>query len=149
MKTWSHDTEINAPIEQIWKLFTGSVEDMKKIMPGLIENKPITETKKGVGSVHRQKYQGDKNVQEYEVETLQYVDNPEHKQLKETFSEPNTFEITTEYELKKIDENKTYFRYTSTNKPLKWMLKLLMKFISNKVVVRFVDRVKRVAESQE
>lgn len=149
MKTWSHDTEIDAPIEQIWKLFTGSIEDKQKIMPGVIEDEPITEKQKGVGSIHRQKYQEDKNVQEYNVETLKYVDEPEHKQLKETFSLANTFEITTEYELKKIDENKTHFRYTTTNKPLKWMLKLLMKFVSNKVVVRFVDRVKRVAESQE
>ncbi|WP_373894988.1 SRPBCC family protein [Virgibacillus natechei] len=149
MKTWSHDIEINAPIEQIWKLFTGSVEDMQKVLPGLIENELIIETEKGVGSVHRQKYQGDKGVQEYDVETLRYVDNPDHKQLKETFSLANTSEITTEYELKQIDENTTYFRYMSTNKPLKWVLKLVMKFISNNVVVQFVERVKRVAESQE
>lgn len=149
MKTWSHDTEVNAPIEKIWKLFTGSLEDKQKIMPGVIEDEPITETKEGTGSVHRQKFQERERIQEYDVEILKYVDNPEHKQLKEAFSIANTFEITTEYELKQIDENKTYFRYTTTNKPLKWTLKLLMKLISNKVVVQFVDRVKRVAESQE
>ncbi|MBY7142214.1 SRPBCC family protein [Virgibacillus sp. NKC19-3] len=148
MKTWSHDTEINAPIERIWTLFTGSVEDMQKVLPGLMENEPITEIKKGKGSVHRQKYQGNKGVQEYDVETLAYVDNPEYKQVKETFSLANTFEITTEYELKQIDDHTTYFSYTTTNKPLSWMLKLLMIFVSNKVVVQFVDRVKRVAESE-
>lgn len=58
------------------------------------------------------------------------------------------FEITAQYELVKLDDHKTYFKYTTTNRPLKWFLKLFLLFSTEKVVTRFVDRVKKVAESE-
>ena len=33
MKQWTKDIEINAPIDTVWGLLDGSLEDMQKIMP--------------------------------------------------------------------------------------------------------------------
>ena len=148
MKEWTKDIEINAPIDQVWKLFDGNLEDMQKVMPNVIENKPVKETENGVGTVYRQKYREGNKVQEYDVETLEYQNDEDYKRVKVGFNLANVFEITAAYELKKLDDNKTYFRYTTSNNPLKWFLKILVKLAnSDKVVVQFVERVKRVAEA--
>ncbi|KAA0548730.1 SRPBCC family protein [Bacillus sp. BGMRC 2118] len=148
MKQWTRDTEINAPIEQVWKLFDGSLEDMQKIMPQVIENKLVTETEDKVGSVYLQTYQERNRTQTYEVKTLAYTNTPDHKIVKVGFTIANMFEITAEYELKKIEENKTFFQYTTSNRPLKWFVHIFLLLASEKIVVQFVDRVKRVAEEQ-
>jgi carbon monoxide dehydrogenase subunit G len=149
MKTWSKDIEINAPIQQVWKLLDGDLENMQKIMPNVVENKLVKETENVVGTVYRQKYREGKRVQEYDVETLAYENKPDYKKMKVGFNLANMFEITAEYEVKKLDENKTYFRYTTTNTPLKWFIKIMMKLAnSDKVVVQFVERVKQVAEAE-
>jgi hypothetical protein len=149
MKKWTRSIEIQAPIEQVWKLFNGSLEDMQKVMPQVIENEPIIITEGGIGSVYRQKFKEGKRVQEYEVKTLDYLDTPDHKILKVGFSLANMFEITAAYELRKLDEQKTWFQYSTTNQPFKWYMKLLLSLLfgNNKIVVKFVERVKRVAES--
>ncbi|WP_026908652.1 SRPBCC family protein [Paucisalibacillus globulus] len=150
MKEWTKDIEINAPINQVWKLLDGNLEDMQKIMPNVVENKLIKETENGVGTVYRQKYREGKRVQEYDVETLEYENAEDYKRVKVGFNLANVVEITTAYELKKLDDNKTYFRYTTTNNPLKWFMKMLVKLAnSDKVVVQFVERVKRVAEAED
>ncbi|WP_047980968.1 SRPBCC family protein [Ornithinibacillus contaminans] len=149
MKEWTKDAEINAPIDQVWKLFEGSLQDMQKIMPNVVENQLISETKDGIGTVYRQKYREGKRVQEYDVETLFYQNEIDFKKMKVGFTLANMFEITTTYEVRKLANNKTYFRYTTTNTPLKWFLKILLKLVnSDKVVVQFVERVKRVAEAE-
>ncbi|MFB4168015.1 SRPBCC family protein [Virgibacillus sp. JSM 102003] len=149
MKKWSEEIEIDAPIEQVWKLLDGTLEDMQKVMPNVIANEPVKVTDEGVGSIHRQKYQEGKRVEEYDVETLLYQNKPDYKEVKVGFILANMFDITAYYELKKLDDNKTYFRYETTNQPLKWFMKLLIKLaISNKVVVKFVNRVKQVAEEE-
>ena len=52
MKQWSKEIEINAPIEDVWILFNGSLEEMQKIMPQVVENKPKTITDEVVGSIY-------------------------------------------------------------------------------------------------
>ena len=148
MKEWSKEIEINAPIEDVWMLFNGSLEEMQKIMPQVVENKPKTITDDKVGSIYSQKYQEGKRVMEYEVETLEYQDTSNEKMLKAGFTLSNMFEITAKYELVKLEDNKTFFKYTTTNKPLKWFIKPFLLFASDKVVVKFVQRVKDVAESK-
>ena len=147
MKQWTKEIEINAPIESVWKLFA-SLEDMQKIMPQVIDHKPIKVTDEKVGSVYRQKYKEGKRVEEYDVETLEYVDEPDRKRLKIGFTLAKMFGITAFYELKKLDEQKTRFTYTATNNALKWFVKLFILFANDKIVVEFVERVKRVAESE-
>ncbi|MFJ7737540.1 SRPBCC family protein [Lysinibacillus sp. NPDC097287] len=148
MKTWTKNIEINAPIEHVWKFFNGSLEEMQKIMPQIVENTPVKVTEEVVGSVYRQKYKEGKHIQEYDVETFEYLDKPDKKRLKVGFTLANLFEIMALYELRKINESKTSFTYTVTNRPLKWLVKLFLIFASEKVVVKFVDRVKSVAEAE-
>ncbi len=148
MKQWTKDIEINAPIEEVWKFLDGSLENMQKIMPEVIENKPIKITEDKVGSVYRQKYKEGKRIEEYDVETLEYTNMPELKKLKVGFTLANMFEITAFYELEKVNEQKTILTYSVTNRPLKWFVKLFLIFANDKVVVSFLERVKRVAESE-
>ncbi|WP_432359900.1 SRPBCC family protein [Sporosarcina sp. UB5] len=148
MKQWTKEIEINAPIDRVWKYLDGSLENMQKIMPQVVSNEPVTITEGMVGSVYLQKYKEGKRVMEYEVETLDYLDTPNEKKLKVGFTLGGMFEITARYALVKIGDEKTRFSYTATNKPLKWFVKLFLLFGSDKVVVDFVERVKRVAEKE-
>jgi hypothetical protein len=148
LKEWTKEIEIDAPIEKIWALFDGSLENMQKIMPQVISLKPVKVTEEGVGSIYRQQYKEGKRIEEYDVETLVYLDTPNHKKMKVGFNLANYFEITAGYEVTKINEHKTRFLYTTTNKPLKAIFKLFLWFASDKVVVKFVDKVKEVAEKE-
>ena len=148
MKQWSKEIEINAPIEDVWMLFNGSLKEMQKIMPQVVENEPKKITDDKVGSIYSQKYREGKRVMEYEVETLEYQNTPKEKMMKAGFTLSNMFEITAKYELVKLENNKTYFKYTTTNNPLKWFIKPFLLFARDKVVVEFVQRVKDVAESK-
>lgn len=149
MKTWTKSININAPIENVWKLLDGSLADMQKIMPQVIENKPVKVTEEGVGSIYRQKYKEGKRIETYDVETLEYSNTPDKKILKVGFVLANLFEITAYYELNKINETETSFTYSVTNNALKWFVKLFLLFASDKVVLQFLDRVKTVAEAQD
>jgi hypothetical protein len=148
LKEWTKEIEIDAPIEKIWGLFDGSLENLQKIMPQVVGNTPVKVTEEGVGSIYRQQYKEGKRVEEYDVVTLEYLNNPDHKRMKVGFNLANYFEITAGYELTKINEHKTVFKYTTTNKPLKAIFKLFLWFASDKVVVKFVDKVKQVAEEE-
>ncbi|MFJ7934531.1 SRPBCC family protein [Sporosarcina sp. NPDC096371] len=149
MKQWTSEVEIDAPIEKVWELFDGSLENMQKIMPQVVENKPLTITDEMVGSVYLQKYKEGKRVMEYNVETLEYFNSSDEKKMKVGFTLANMFDITAGYKLVKINENKTLFTYTTTNRPLKWFIKLFLLFGNDKVVVEFVQRVKKVVESEK
>lgn len=149
MKKWSSEIEIDAPIEQVWALFDGSLEDMQRIMPQVIANESIEETDDVVGSIHLQKFKEGKQVMEYMVETLEYVNNPNEKKKKIGFTLSDIFEVTRGYELIKLEEHKTLFKYTSTNRALKLYVRLFSLFASNKVSLGFVQRVKEVAETKD
>ena len=148
MKQWTKEIEIDAPIEQVWKFFDGSLENMQKIMPQVVDNTPIKITDEMVGSVYLQKYKEGKRVMEYEVETVEYINSSKEKKMKIRFILANMFDITARFELVKLNDHKTFFKYTTTNRPLKWFVKLFMLFGTDKVVVEFVQRVKKVAESE-
>ncbi|OUM85520.1 MAG: hypothetical protein BAA01_10335 [Bacillus thermozeamaize] len=148
MRQWTKEMEIDAPIERVWKLFDGSLENMRKIMPQVVEHQPVKITEEGVGSVYRQKYKEGKRIAEYDVETLEYLDAPKQKKLKVGFTLAGMFEITAAYELNQIHGSKTLFRYSVTNRPLKWFAKLFLLLAGEKAVIQFVERVKRVAESE-
>lgn len=148
MKKWSNETEIEAPIEQVWKLFNSSLEEMQKIMPQVIGHEPVKVTPEGTGSIFRQKYKEGKRVEEYDVETLEYLNTPDTKKLKVGFVLANLFEITALYELAKVNENKISFSYTATNTALKWYAKIFLLFANKKTVVSFVEKVKQTAEAE-
>jgi ligand-binding SRPBCC domain-containing protein len=149
LKQWTRDIEINAPIEVVWSLLDGSIENMQKIMPQVVENKPVKVTEERVGSIYRQKYKEGKRIEEYDVETLQYTNTHNEKKLKVGFTLANMFEITALYEMKKINDHTTHFTYTATNRPLKWFVKPFLFFAKDKVVVDFINRVKKVSEEEQ
>lgn len=148
MKSWTEEIQINIPIEHLFSYFNGSLEQMQKVMPQVIENTPIKETDQVIGNVYRQKYKEGEEVQEYDVKTLDYINTPDHKKLKIGFVLANMFDITATYELKKLDENHTLLTYTATNKALNEHAELFLKSATNQVVVGFINRVKMIAESE-
>jgi hypothetical protein len=148
MKEWTKEIDIDAPIEKIWSLFDGTLENTQKIMPQVVSQTPVKVTEEKVGSIYRQQYKEGKRIEEYDVETLVYLDTPDHKKMKVGFNLANYFEITAGYELTKINDHQSRFKYTTTNKPLKAIFKLILWFASDKVVVKFVEKVKEVAEEE-
>lgn len=148
LKEWMKEIEINAPIDQVWGLLNGPLADMQKIMPQVVDHQPVKVTNEGIGTIYRQKYREGKRLEEYDVETLEYVNIHDKRRLKVGFTLAKMFEITALYELTAIDEQKTLFKYTCTNRPLKAFLKLFLLFASDKIVVQFCERVKKVAEEE-
>lgn len=148
MKQWSRSIEIHASIEHVWSYLDGSLEKMQKIMPQVVGNTPVKVTEEGVGSIYRQQYKEGKRVMEYDVHTLDYANEPDHKKMKVGFELGGLFKITASYELHKVSDAITTLRYTVTNEPLKWFVKLFLLFASEKTVIEFLERVKRVAESE-
>lgn len=147
MKRWSEKIEINAPIDEVWKLVDGSLEDMQKITPNLMENEPIKVTDEGVGSIYKQSFKVGPRFQTFEVKTLQYENEPEYKKQQFSYVHGGVFRITTTYELKKLSDQTTLFHYQTQTKPLKWYLGLFMLISrGSSIAKRFVRHVKKVAE---
>ncbi|MFB4164110.1 SRPBCC family protein [Alteribacillus sp. JSM 102045] len=132
MKKWTKTIEIDVPIEEVWELLDGSLENMQKIMPNVVENEPVKITEEGVGSIYLQKYKEGKRIEEYEVEMIEYLNTPEQKILKVGFVLANMFDITAKYELTKLDSCRTQLIYTATNRPLKWFVKIFLMFATKK-----------------
>ncbi len=146
MKQWTREIEVNAPIEHVWKFLDGSLENMQKIMPQVVDNQPVKITDEVVGSIYRQKYKEGKRIMEYDVETLEYLDSPSLKKMKVGFTLAKMFEITAFYQLKQMNETKTLVQYTVTNRALKWFVHLFLFFANDKVVRSFLERYKMLAE---
>lgn len=117
-------------------------------MPQVVEHTKVKETADRVGSVYRQKYKEGNRIEEYDVHTLDYFNSPTEKRLKIGFTLAGLFDITALYELVQIGDRKTKLTYTVTNQALKWFMKLLLFFSNDKVVLQFLERVKKVAESE-
>lgn len=147
MKQWSKSIEIDAPIEQVWQYVDGDLEKMQQIMPNVVSNTLINKTDEVVGSVYRQEYREGKRVEAYDVHVNEYENTPTHKKMKVGFTLANLFDITAKYELTSINNTKTKLTYTTSNKALKWFVHLFLLFASEKTVVKFVEHVKQVAES--
>ena len=148
MKKWTKMIEINAPIEHVWKFVNGSLEDMQEIMPQFVGNTPVKITEEVVGSVYRKKFKKGKWTQEYDVETLAYLNTPEFKKLQVGFALDHFFDVTSLYELGKINECTTSFTYTISIRPLKWLVSVWLFFATEKRIVRFVEHMKQVAEAE-
>ncbi|GEL07751.1 SRPBCC family protein [Salisediminibacterium halotolerans] len=148
VKTWKQDVVIQAPIEQVSHYFEGGLAERQKIMPNVTKHEPVAVTEKTVGSVYRQAYQKGNRTEEYDVHITEYYNSCENKRLEEKYILGGIFEITTRYELEKLDESKVQMTYTMTNKPLKWYVKPFLFFASHKVVDTFVKVVKTVAEQE-
>jgi hypothetical protein len=142
---WKEETIIPANIEKVWNLFLE--ENMPRIMPKVIENKPVHLTEEVTGSKYEQKYQEGKRVETYIVETLGY-ENTENRKYKQIgFVIAKAFEINLSFTLERVDESHTRFIYEGVNKGRNFvgraMLKLGGEKNNKKVVEDFMELVKK------
>lgn len=149
MKIWTAEIEINASIEKVWEVIDGSEEKLQKLDPKIISNKVIEETKERIGSRYLQKYKEGKKVMEYVVEVVDYEEDDSNKMFKIGFELGNWFDITAKYVLEKVDDNKTHLVYTTTNRPMKFFAKIMMKMMGNNtsVVDNHVEKIKKLSEA--
>lgn len=149
MKTWTAEIEINAPIEKVWEVIDGSEENLKKLDPKIVSNKVIEETKERIGSKYLQQYKEGKKVMEYVVEVTDYAEDDNNKMFQIGFKLGKWFDITVKYVLKKIDNNKTHLYYTTTNRPMNFLAKIMMKMMGNNtsVVDNHVKKIKEFSEA--
>lgn len=148
MKKWKKDVEIDAPIDVVWQLFAGDIEDKQKVMPSLFELEKIKETEEEIGSIYKQVFKSGSRFQFFEVNILDYQDNNKEKFLEEQFVHGKMFQITTSYRFKQLADGKTLFTYATETKPLKWYLRLFMLLNSGRAAGSFVNHVKNVAERE-
>jgi hypothetical protein len=142
---WKDETIISANIEKVWNLFLE--ENMPRIMPKVIENKPVHVTEEVTGSRYQQKYQEGKRVETYIVETLGY-ENTENKKVKQIgFVIAKAFEINLSFTLEKIDEAHTRFIYEGYNKGKNFVGRAMLKLggdkNNNKAVDDFMELVRK------
>ena len=147
MKQWTKTIEIAASIDEVWQYVDGSLEKMQEIMPNVVSNAPIKITDQVVGSIFRQEYREGNRIESYDVHVMEYENKPTHKKIKIAFTLAKLFDITAKYELTSISDSKTSLTYTTSNKALKWFVHLFLLFASEKTVIKFVEHVKKVAES--
>lgn len=147
MKKWTHETVIEAPIEEIWKLFSFSTKKRKKIMPNLVSVEAIEESEEVVGSVYRQIHRHGRMPQEYLLTVTDFKDTADFKRLETRFDIPRMLEVTDRYEIEKIDETTSKLKAETINVPLRWDMKFLLFFKGKKPVVDLCREVRLVAES--
>ncbi|MCF6136260.1 SRPBCC family protein [Pseudalkalibacillus berkeleyi] len=145
MIKWEEERVIPVNIEVIWNLF--EIENLSRIMPGVVETKVLEKKEGVVGSTYQQKYKEGKRVETYIVEDLEHEDTPEKKHNKSGFTLAKAFEIEASFTLIKLNENETKFIYTGQNKGVNFLGKTLLKLggkrNNQKVVTDFMDRVEK------
>lgn len=85
---------------------------------------------------------------EYVVEVKDYAEDNDNKMFKIGFELGSWFNITAKYVLKEVNENKTHLVYTTTNRPMKFLAKIMMRIMGNNtsVVETHVKRIKELSE---
>lgn len=143
---------IEKNIEDIFDFLDGSLENLQKIDPKIIENIPLNITENRIGSTYKQKYKEGKRVQSYVCTVTDYLNESNQKFFEMQFELLKIFDITVSYKLKFINESKTEVTYTSINIPLKWYVKIMFKLQSTKRGDRFVlnhlEKIKSVMETK-
>lgn len=147
MLTWNKGIIINAPIESVWKLF--DLDQIQRIMPNIVEHKPLDIKEVVVGSTYGQIYREGKRTQTYIVTDLEYENTAHKKHNKTGFTLAKMFKIQAGFTLIKLDENSTKLIYTGQNEGVniisKTLLKLAPKKSNEKVVNDFVELVRAEA----
>ncbi|MGF2618317.1 SRPBCC family protein [Rossellomorea vietnamensis] len=147
MIQWREETIISANIEKVWNLFRE--ENMPRIMPKVIENKPVHITEEVIGSKYQQKYQEGKRVETYIVETLGYEDTETRKFKRLEFVLAKAFEVNLSFTLEKLAETQTRFIYEGHNKGRNFVGRAMLKLggdkNNHKVVQDFMELVEKEA----
>lgn len=146
---WDRAIEIEAPIEVVWNLFDESHPE--RIMPKVDSNEWIVQNDPLTGSSYKQTYREGKRTESYLVTITEFKDEPEHKVKAIQFVLAKVFETTLTFEMKKLSESSTHFRYIGSNEGINFVGKSMLKLGKKQdnggpVVEEFVNRVKREAE---
>ncbi|GGA86945.1 SRPBCC family protein [Ornithinibacillus halotolerans] len=147
MIQWNEQIIIPANIETVWKLFQD--EQVQRIMPNVVERKPL-ETKEGVvGSTYIETYQEGKRQETYTGTLVEYEDTPVKKHKMTEFVLAKAFNIQNTFTLEKLDEHTTRFIYGGKNEGINFLGRALLKLgntrNNNKVVNDFLALVKEEA----
>ena len=143
MIKWNKEIVIPANIETVWKLF--DIEQIQRIMPYVIEHKPLDIKEGVVGSTYLQTYQEGKRKETYTVTDLEYENTNLKKHKKIEFILAKAFRIQTSFTLMKEEDKITKFIYSGQNEGINFLGKSLLKLggtkNNNKVVNDFVNLV--------
>lgn len=147
MIKWEKEIRIPRNIEMVWELF--SPDQMQRIMPNVVEHKPLDQKVGIAGSTYQETYQEGKRQETYTGTILEYEDTSEKKHKKTSFVLGKSFHIQTAYTLIKIDESHTQFIYAGSNEGVGFLGRSLLKLggtkSNEKVVQDFVELVKEEA----
>ncbi|MEK3886158.1 SRPBCC family protein [Bacillus sp. FSL K6-3431] len=143
MIKWSKEITIPTNIETVWRLF--DLDQIQRIMPNVIEHKPM-EIKEGVvGSTYQQTYQEGKRKETYIVTDLEYENTNQKKHKKIEFILAKAFRIQTSFTLVKEADQRTKFIYSGQNEGINFLGRSLIKLggtkNNEKVVNDFVKLV--------
>lgn len=147
MIEWKEEIVIPANIETVWKLFGD--DQVKRIMPNVVERKPL-DVKEGVaGSTYTETYQEGKRKETYTGTILEFEDSPAKKHKKTEFVLAKAFKIENTFTLEKVDEQTTRFIYGGKNEGINFLGRALLKLggtkSNQKVVTDFLNLVKEEA----
>jgi hypothetical protein len=147
MIQWNEEIIIPTNIEKVWELFGD--DQVQRIMPNVVERKPL-EVKDGiVGSTYSETYQEGKRKESYTGTILAYQDTPTKKHKKTEFILAKAFKIGNSFTLEKVDEHNTRFIYGGKNEGINFLGRALLKLGSSKsndkVVRDFLHLVKEEA----
>lgn|SRR5690606_5483583 len=147
MISWRKEITIPTNIETVWKLF--DIDQIQRIMPNVVEHKPIDIKEGVVGSTYLQTYQEGKRKESYIVTDIEHEDTDERKHHKIEFTLAKVFHIQAAYTLIKEDDNMTRFIYSGNNEGTNFLGRSLLKLggtkNNEKVVNDFVELVRNEA----
>ncbi|XKH50228.1 SRPBCC family protein [Chryseomicrobium palamuruense] len=146
---WDQRIEMEAPIETVWALFDEA--NPQRIMPKVESNEWIVQNDPLPGSSYKQTYREGTRTESYHVTITEFVDEPAFKKKAIQFILAKLFETTLTFELHKLAEDRTEFRYIGSNIGINFVAKTMLKLGKKQenggpVVEEFVKRVKREAE---
>ena len=146
---WEKEIEIYAPIETVWGLFDEA--HPQRIMPKVETNEWIVQNEPLTGSSYKQTYREGTRTESYLVTITEFKDEPDAKVKAIQFVLANLFETTLTFELQKLSESTTRFRYLGSNVGINLVGKTMLKLGKKQenggpVVEEFIQQVKREAE---
>jgi hypothetical protein len=144
MIKWRKEIVIPANIETVWKLF--DLDQIQRIMPNVVEHKPIQIKEGVVGSTYQQTYQEGKRKETYTVTDLEYENTNQMKHNKIEFTLAKAFRIQASFTLIKEEAQKTKFIYSGQNEGVNFLGRSLLKLggtkNNEKVINDFVHLVR-------
>ncbi|WP_142830048.1 SRPBCC family protein [Planococcus soli] len=149
MVQWSEKRIIHAPIDKVWDLF--SDEQLQLIMPQLEKHQLVEGPPNQVGSKYAQQNRMGQRVVSYVMEITAYEDSPQQKRKDIGFVAAGLFQVSLSFVLSRIDEEKTLFVYSGSNRGAnlvgRTLLKLDQQNSSQQEVEELMVRVAEAAES--